>query len=214
MPTVDNNSPAAGESFTLSATVRNRGDGSSGSTILRYYRSSDSTISISDAEVGTDSVSGLSAGGSEDESISLAAPDTAGTYYYGACVDSVSGESDTTNNCSVSVAVTVSAAPEPDPTPTPTPKPTGKAVTGSITSCEGEQLAPGIDSYRIYIEGTVTASRAVDNVRVEGTFNGEFVGIDVVGDMEAGETASFSVDGIVSESVGTCGADVEWLEIN
>ena len=190
--------------------MRNRGDGSSGSTILRYYRSSDSIISISDAEVGTDSVSGLSAGGSEDESISLAAPDNAGTYYYGACVDSVSGESDTNNNCSVSVAVTVSAAPEPDPTPTPTPK----AVTGSITSCEGEHLAPGIDSYRIYIEGTVTASRAVDNVRVEGTFNGEFVGIDVVGDMEAGETASFSVDGIVSESVGTCGADVEWLEIN
>ena len=89
-----------------------------------------------------------------------------------------------------------------------------EAVTGSVTSCQGEQVAPGIDSYRITIEGTVTAKRAVENVRVEGTFNGRFVGIEVVGDMEAGETASFSVSGIVSESVGTCGADVEWLEIS
>ena len=207
-PTVSGSDHTTGETFILSATVRNQGDGSSGSTTLHYYRSSDSTITTGDTEVGTDSVSGLSAGGSSDESIDLTAPDTAGTYYYGACVDSVSGESDTTNNCSVSVTVTV----EPDPTPTP--KPTGKAVTGSITSCEGEQLTPGIDSYRIYIEGTVTASRAVENVRVEGTFNGEFVGIDVVGDMEAGEIASFSVTGYVSESVGTCGADLEWLEIN
>ena len=213
-PTVDDSTLETGDSFTLSATVRNGGDASSASTNLRYYRSTDSTITTGDTEVGTDSVSGLSAGDSGDESISLAAPSAAGTYYYGACVDSVSGESDTTNNCSVSVTVTVAAAPEPNPTPTPTPRPTGKAATGSITSCDGEQVAPGIDSYRIYIEGTVTANRAVENVRVEGTFNGSFVGIDIVGDMEAGETASFSVTGYVSESVGTCGADVEWLEIS
>ena len=35
------------------------------------------------------------------------APSTPGTYYYGACVDAVTGESDTTNNCSGSVSVTV-----------------------------------------------------------------------------------------------------------
>ena len=32
----------------------------------------------------------------------LTAPDTSGTYYYGACVDAVTDESDTTNNCSAS----------------------------------------------------------------------------------------------------------------
>ena len=213
-PTVNDSSPTEGESFTLSATVRNQGDGSSVATTLRYYRSTDSTIAASDTAVGTDSVSGLNAGGSGDESIDLTAPDTPGTYYYGACVDSVSGESDTTNNCSSAVTVTVSAAPAPDPDPDPTPTPTGEAVTGSVTSCEGEQVAPGIDSYRITIEGTVTAKRAVENVRVEGTFNGRFVGIEVVGDMEAGDTADFSITGYVSESVGTCGADVEWLEVN
>ena len=213
-PTVDDSSLETGASFTLSATVRNSGDASSASTTLRYYRSSDSTITTGDKEVGTDSVSGLNAGGSGDESIDLTAPSTAGTYYYGACVDSVSGESDTTNNCSGAVTVTVSAAPAPDPDPDPTPRPSGSAVSASVSSCEGEQLAPGIDSYRITIKGTVTANRAVENVRVEGTFNGSFVGIEIVGDMEAGETADFSITGYVSESVGTCGADVEWLEIN
>ena len=44
------------------------------------------------------------------QTINLTAPSTAGTYYYGACVDAVTDESDTTNNCSSSVQVTV---PEP-----------------------------------------------------------------------------------------------------
>ena len=45
---------------------------------------------------------------SSDESISLNAPSSAGTYYYGSCVDRVSGESDTDINCSTAVRVTVS----------------------------------------------------------------------------------------------------------
>ena len=36
------------------------------------------------------------------------------SYYYGACVDAVSDESDTTNNCSTPVAVAVGEAPAPD----------------------------------------------------------------------------------------------------
>ena len=44
----------------------------------------------------------------------MTAPATAGAYHYGACVDAVTDESDTTNNCSSSVKVTV-AAPEPAP---------------------------------------------------------------------------------------------------
>ena len=59
-------------------------------------------------------MSSLDAAESGDESISLTAPSTPGTYYYGACVDSLSDESDTTNNCSPAVAVTVGAAPAPD----------------------------------------------------------------------------------------------------
>ncbi len=108
-PSVSNNTLTPGQSFTLRAMVRNSGTGQSASTTLRYYRSSNSTISTSDTEVGTDSVSGLSASGTSAESISLRAPSSAGTYYYGACVASVSEESNTDNNCSDGVRVTVSS---------------------------------------------------------------------------------------------------------
>ena len=101
------------DSFTLSATVSNAGDGASAATTLRYYQSTDATISSADTEVGTYAVGELAAGGTspggipEDNWQLLDAPSPAGTYYYGACVDAVTGESDTTNNCSGSVAVTV-----------------------------------------------------------------------------------------------------------
>ena len=97
-PSVSDSSPNAGESFMLSATVRNQGNGRSASTTLRYYHSLDATISTGDTEVGTDAVGSLTAAASSDQSISLTAPSTAGTYYYGACVDPVSGESATGNN--------------------------------------------------------------------------------------------------------------------
>ena len=106
-PTVSQSRLAPGERFTLSTSVRNAGDGRADSTTLRYYRSSDSRITTSDTEVGTDSVSALSANRSSDESIRLTAPTSAGTYYYGVCVDSVANESNTANNCSVAVSITV-----------------------------------------------------------------------------------------------------------
>ena len=113
-PTVDTSAPAAGARFTLNATVRNQGNGSSAATTLRYYQSTDSTITTGDTEVGTDSVSGLNSSGISAESVSLTAPSTPGTYYFGACVDAVTGESDTTNNCSAAVTITVGAATAPD----------------------------------------------------------------------------------------------------
>ena len=109
-PSVSDSSPNTGETFTLSATVRNQGNGLSASTTLRYYRSTDAMISTGDTEVGNDAVGSLIAAASSDQSISLTTPSTAGTYYYGACVDPVSGESNSQNNCSSAVRVTVSAS--------------------------------------------------------------------------------------------------------
>ena len=106
-PSVDNNTLSPEQSFRLNATVRNRGGERSSSTTLRYYLSTDETTSTRDMEVGTDYVSRLNAAESSDESVRLSAPSSNGTYYYGACVESVTGESDTGNNCSVAVAVTV-----------------------------------------------------------------------------------------------------------
>ena len=111
--TVDNSSPVTGQYFTLNATVDNQGNGSSSSTTLRYYRSTDATITTSDAIISTAgipgylSVDGLSPSGSEAKSARTSAPFTLGTYYFGACVETVTGESDTTNNCSAAATVTV-----------------------------------------------------------------------------------------------------------
>ena len=107
-PSVSESDVEPGASFTLSATVRNGGDGEAAATTLRYYRSTDATLSAGDAEVGTDAVGALAASSTSNQSISLTALSTAGAYYFGACVDPVSGESDTGNNCSSAVLVTVS----------------------------------------------------------------------------------------------------------
>ena len=107
---VSDNTLTPRQSFTLRATVRNNWTEQAGPTTLRYYRSSNATISTDDTEVGTDAVSTLSAGATSDESIGLNAPSDAGTYYYGACVDNVSNESNTDNNCSAGVRVRVEAA--------------------------------------------------------------------------------------------------------
>ena len=106
-PTVSDNSPAPGASFTLSATASNAGGGESAATTLRYYRSVDGTITTSDTEVGTGEVARLAASGSDSRSVKLVAPSAPRTYHYRACVDAVAGESDTANNCSTAVQITV-----------------------------------------------------------------------------------------------------------
>ena len=95
-----------GQSFTLTAIVRNQGTGASESTTLRWRMSTDATITSSDTQVGTDSVPGLGVGGTSSESISLTAL-TQGTYYYGATVDDVNGELDLSNNASGAVTIIV-----------------------------------------------------------------------------------------------------------
>ena len=78
-PTVSDSSPATGATFTLSATVSNSGDGESAATTLRYYRSTDATITTADTAAGTDAVGGLGASGSYLGSVDLTAPSAAGT---------------------------------------------------------------------------------------------------------------------------------------
>ncbi len=96
-------------SFGLVAAVRNRGDGGAEATELRYFRSSDATVTTDDAEVAAATVDGLAAGSWSEHPVRITAPSESGTYYYGACVDAVAGESDTENNCSAGIEVAVSA---------------------------------------------------------------------------------------------------------
>lgn len=121
-PTVDKSTLAPGESFTLTATVRNQGFGNSGAATLTYYRSTDSTITTTDTTVGTaDTIDILSGSNTlnqgypntSEQTVALTAPSTPGTYYYGACVTTTSGsDSNTQNNCSAAVTITVSAPPD------------------------------------------------------------------------------------------------------
>ena len=104
---VNDATPDAGGSLTLTVTVRNRGNVSSPRTTLRYYRSNNAAISRRDTEVGTDGVGELRPSESVNETIDLVVREDSGTYYYGACLDPVAWESDTGNNCSAAAEVEV-----------------------------------------------------------------------------------------------------------
>ena len=117
-PSVSKSLLAPGESFTLTATVRNQGGGRSTAATLRYYRSTDATITTSDTEVGTSVALGLLHGANtgmtntDTQNVVLTAPSEPGTYYYGACVSTSGNETLTTNNCSGSVKVTIISPPD------------------------------------------------------------------------------------------------------
>ena len=197
-PSVSDSSPAAGASFSLSATVRNDGDGASLATTLRYYRSTNATISTLDLEVGTDAVEALSASGTSAESISLTAPATAGTYYYGACVDAVADESDTTDNCSPSVQLTV---PEPQLSPNLTVGPPSVSDSGPAAGADftlsatvnntgdGEAPATTLRWYR-------STDAAISTSDTE-------VGTDAVDALSASETSAESISLTASATAGT-----------
>ena len=195
-PSVSDSSLNTGQSFTLRATVRNSGTARSAATTLRYYRSSNATISTSDTAVGTDAVSALSASATSAESISLRAPSSAGTYYYGACVNTVSGESNTRNNCSSAVRVTVQGS-------------SGPAVTGTLSECKGTRTSfLAID---VSMSGTLQAHRRVSSVRVDGYANGYFIDSEFVGTMSSGQSRRFTLTGTFLDSSATrVDCEVRW----
>ena len=106
--TVNTSIVSSGGPFTLLATVSNAGNGDATNTTLRYYESTDSIIGTMDKQVGTYPVDPLSNDASGRGSITISFPSSGNNFfYYGACVDSVDGESTTDNNCSTSTGVLV-----------------------------------------------------------------------------------------------------------
>ena len=119
-PTVNDSTLDTGDSFTLSVTVRNQGNASSGSAKLSFQRSlNGSSFERGHKIVAVTSMDGLIVSGNTLESAELTAPSSPGTYYYRVCVFDVSDESLTANNCSSAVTVTVSAAAAPGKTHRP-----------------------------------------------------------------------------------------------
>ena len=115
---------------------------------MHYYQSPDATITADDAQLGTDPVSGLSADHTSAVSIDLTAPSSAGTYYYGACVASVRGESNTDNNCSTGVQVTVGSGGGDDHGDTPS-----AATALAVGSSQSGQIETGgdVDYFRVQV---------------------------------------------------------------
>ena len=187
-PSVSDSSPAGGTGFTLSVTVRNAGGAAGEETTLRYYRSADATITVSDTQIGTEAVAELAAEGGGSHSVDLTAPTTPGTYYYGACVDVVAGESDTTNNCSASVRVTVPEPRRPDLVVASPSVSHGRPVTGTAfrlsatVSNDGDRSAPA-STLRYYrsTDATITTSDAP-------------VGTSAVSELAEAGSSSHSVD--------------------
>jgi len=147
-PTVDKSTLAPGESFTLTAIVRNNSIGNSSAATLQYYRSTDSTLdTTTDTEVGTadtiDPLSGYNtfnqvSANTSTQTVDLTAPTTPGTYYYYACVSTNFYEIRSDNNCSTAVAITVSAPPD---------------LVAELFELRPDTLAPG---ERFRLDATVT----------------------------------------------------------
>ena len=205
-PSVGDNTPDGGGSFTLSATVSNTGDGSAAATTLRYYRSTDATIPTGDTQVGTDDVSALAASGTSSEEISLTAPTDAGTYYYGACVDAVSGESDTGNNCSSGVQVTVSAPPPPPPPP---PATSPDLVVGSPSVGDNTPDGGGSFTLSATVSNTGDGSAAATTLRYYRSTDATIptgdtqVGTDDVSALAASGTSSEEISLTAPTDAGT-----------
>ena len=104
---VNSTTVAAGDQFRLDVVIRNQGKAASGAATIRFYRSSDETISTVDTQVTRSSLPAVAANASKNKWVHLTAPNTAGVYYYGVCVDGVADENDTENNCSTAVKITV-----------------------------------------------------------------------------------------------------------
>ena len=102
--------PGAAVTFTF--WIRNQGTVATGATTIRAMRSTNQTISPRDTELGSYSLSPL--GAAQDRTfpltISVDASSTPGTIYIGMCIDPVTDESNTGNNCSEGARLTIAAS--------------------------------------------------------------------------------------------------------
>ncbi len=192
-PSVTRQSLQPGDHFTLSAVVRNRGQNTSSATTLRYYRSSNAAITTTDIQVGTDGVARLAAAAKSNESIDLTAPAT-GTYYYGACVDTITDESNTTNNCSAGVRVTVNNPPD---------------LVVSSSTLSSQSLTPGASftlSATVSNQGGVGSDATTlryyrsSDASISGADTG--IGTDSVAELSTGATSGESIN-LTAPGVGT-----------
>ena len=106
-PRVEPGSSAPGGNVEATVLVHYDGNEPAPTTTLRFYRSVDAVISSSDTELVSYEVSFLPLEIRKGYSYRFIAPASAGTHYYGACVDATAGESTNANNCSKAATLMV-----------------------------------------------------------------------------------------------------------
>ena len=97
-----------GTQFKLHVTYKNQGALTSTETTVKYYRSANATFSETDKLTATDKRVPVTGRSTITRVRMETAPENPGTYYYGACVESVPNERNIDNNCSEAVRVIVS----------------------------------------------------------------------------------------------------------
>ena len=193
-PGASDREPDPDESFGFSVTVHNRGKGPALSTSLRYYLSDDSQVTTNDTQLDMDSLAQLPASRGTTMSVDLTAPSQAGTYYYGACVDPVPGESNAQNNCSPAVRVHVITYPDlvaEDPTASDRESDPDETFRFSVTvHNRGNGPAPST-TLRYYLsdDSQVTTNDTqldVDSLAQLPAFTGATVSVELTAPSQAG----------------------------
>lgn len=120
----------------------------------------------------------LGAGGSSAEGAFVTAPALPGSYWVGGCTDTVSGESDTNNQCSDGVAISVTGRPDLhtiNPGVSTTTIVTGGILTVSATVHNQGNAASHVTVIRYYVSTNSTI-----------TMNDTQIGTDLVVDWPPG----------------------------
>ena len=97
-----------GRPFYMRVSVLNRGTRPAAATQVRFLLSDDQTITAEDVTIGSEFTDSLGVSEELTAGMSIEPPHrTFGTLYYGACVDPLPDELDTTNNCSTAATVEI-----------------------------------------------------------------------------------------------------------
>ena len=146
-------------------------------------------------------VAALPATGSTTASAQVKAPATPGTYFYGVCVDTVAGETDSDNNCSAALPVTVSNAAEREGRPdllvaSPSVSDVSPAAGARFTLSVSVSNVGGTSSAPTTLRYYRSADAALTDADTQ-------VGTDQVAELAGQGSASHSVDLIAPSTPGT-----------
>ncbi|MCY4583527.1 MAG: cadherin-like beta sandwich domain-containing protein [Chloroflexi bacterium] len=196
-------SPAPGGSFNLSTTVFNIGYSESEATTLRFYRGTTPyLISPSDEEVGTNTVAAIAADGQSAHSIALTAPSTVGTYYYYACVDAVTDEPETVDNCTLDVSVLVNNAATGAPTISGTAQ-VGQTLTASTSDISDTDGLTNVSySYQWLADDTEIDGATSSTYTVQSSDNGKVIKVLVTFTDDEGADESLTSAGTATVVTG------------